>query len=199
DMKKPFDWRQITIPKDDFNLELIGGKKNDTSATDIAISDYLVGMLQALKLKSRVVVGPEFIEIEWFPDESSADPFESAITLLRKGKYDEGVFLLRAVIESNPDDIDALYNLGMALSDMGQTEQAIEYLSRATNLAPEFTNAHIALGVAYVERTDSRKHKSLLRKPTNRNPIIHSRLAILPASTSKPIKFHWRSRFLKNP
>ena len=89
-------FKQVT-PKDDFDLSLFGGRKKSVSETDIAISEYLTALLQSLKLESRIIVGPEFIEIEWLPNESVGDPLESAMSLLRQGKYDEGIFLLRAV------------------------------------------------------------------------------------------------------
>ena len=144
-MKQPFNWAKIVTPKDDFDLSLIGGRKKSVSETDIAISEYLTTLLQSHKFESRIIVGPEFIEIEWLPNESVGDPLESAMSLLRQGKYDEGIFLLRAVIETNSDNVDALYNLGMALSDLGQTQEAIDLLSHLTVLSPDFTNAFVAL------------------------------------------------------
>ena len=51
-------------------------------------------------------------------------------------------------MSDRPNDVNLLYNLGMALSDTGQLDDAVNHLRRAVMLAVDFTNARVALGVA---------------------------------------------------
>ena len=45
---------------------------------------------------------------------------QGAIRLLQAGRLAEGVPLLEAALLADPGNEDALYNLGMALSDLGR-------------------------------------------------------------------------------
>lgn len=85
----------------------------------VAISKQLTEELSAFGAKARIIVGPEFIEIEWDPT-SKIDIVGAAVKLLQSGNYRSAVPLLQNVLATDPDNTVALFNLGMALSDQGQ-------------------------------------------------------------------------------
>ncbi|WP_404310574.1 tetratricopeptide repeat protein [Neorhodopirellula lusitana] len=174
-MTESFDWRKIVIPKDDFDLSLLGLSsaeiaRLDTTGRDLAISKQITDMLVSLSLKARVVVGPELIEIEWRSESVNDDPIEAAIELLASGNYPEGVFLLRTLLKSDPENQSGLYNLGMALSDLGQTEEAISLLDRLVALSPTNENALVALGVAHSREGNIADASKALEKAYGLNP-----------------------------
>jgi Flp pilus assembly protein TadD len=61
---------------------------------------------------------------------------------------DKGIALLRVALERNPDDAGALFNLGMALGDRGETDGAITLLKRLVTIHPGHSEGWVALGVA---------------------------------------------------
>lgn len=79
---------------------------------------------------------------------------DDIIELLRSGKLVQAKSVLEDIIQKDPENIDALYNLGMCFTELGQPEKAIPLLTRCVYLKPDFTNAFVALGFAY-ERTNN--------------------------------------------
>lgn len=72
-----------------------------------------------------------------------------------------------------------LYNLGMALSDLGRLSEAVEHLSRACALAPALTNARVALGVALQRQRRTEEAVEVLREAVRldpENPWAHRNL-----------------------
>jgi serine/threonine-protein kinase len=53
-------------------------------------------------------------------------------------------------LKSDPNDVEALSLLGLALTDSGQHDQAIARLKRAIHVQPQYAPAHLNLGVAYL-------------------------------------------------
>lgn len=88
------------------------------------------------------------IHVRWTPSHVSENPFAYAINLLQKGELRKATPLLTTFLASDPDDLDVLYNLGMALSDLGELDKAKEHLSHLIKLSPQHTNGLVALGVA---------------------------------------------------
>ena len=62
--------------------------------------------------------------------------------------------LLRFLLSDDPDNPDVLYNLGMVLSDLGQTDEAIVRLRRLVVVAPDHVNGLVALGVALTAKRE---------------------------------------------
>jgi serine/threonine protein kinase/predicted Zn-dependent protease len=60
----------------------------------------------------------------------------------------EAVPFFRAALALRPESPSVLANLGMALSDSGQFDEAIAITNRALHLKPDFARAHNNLGVA---------------------------------------------------
>ena len=62
--------------------------------------------------------------------------------------------LMELLLSDSPDDTNILYNLGMALSDLGKLDEAIRYLRHLVDLAPDHVNGRVALGVALMRVDD---------------------------------------------
>jgi tetratricopeptide (TPR) repeat protein len=56
---------------------------------------------------------------------------EQAIAFLRDKRYDESVAAYEKILQINPDDMIALYNIACAYSLMGDKEKALQYLARS--------------------------------------------------------------------
>lgn len=112
----------------------------------------------------------ENIRVVWRPDDASEDPFEYALTLLKRGEFEEAIPLLESLLTANPNDPDLLYNLGMVYSDMGQIEEAIALLSRAVETNPESANSFVALGVAYQRNRQPSEALEALRNAIKLDP-----------------------------
>ena len=67
--------------------------------------------------------------------------------MLSDGRYAESIQLLRMLLPSRLADPVIHFNLGMALSDVGELKEAAQHLATTLELDPELTNARVALGV----------------------------------------------------
>jgi tetratricopeptide (TPR) repeat protein len=68
--------------------------------------------------------------------------------LLKDGKVDEAVQMLREAARANPDNEDVHYNLGLALARQGKTEDAMKEYQEALRIFPNYVEAHNNLGNA---------------------------------------------------
>jgi tetratricopeptide (TPR) repeat protein len=103
----------------------------------------------------QVGVDESRIRVSWRAKSGAPDPVERAIELLRSGDYAAGIRLLRLMRGIRPDDPVLLQNLGMALSDQGQMDEALEILRRAAQLDPGSANIKVGLAVAYSRKGDT--------------------------------------------
>jgi Flp pilus assembly protein TadD len=101
-----------------------------------------------------IAVEDDKIRVSWKASADKADALSEIIKKLRDGEYQEGIQLLRFLLPSREKDAAVRYNLGMALSDTGELDEAEEHLRKAVEIDPDFTEPKVALGVAL-----SRKHQ----------------------------------------
>jgi len=74
--------------------------------------------------------------------------FERAMQLLHAGDAAAAAEICRCSLETEPDDVDLLTLLGVALLDGRQPREALPVLQRAVALAPRFARARENLGQA---------------------------------------------------
>jgi len=103
-----------------------------------------------------------------------------------------------------PNDVNLLYNLGMALSDTGQLDDAVNHLRRAVTLADDFTNARIALGVALQRQGKNTEAIAVLNEAVNTdrdNPWAHRNLGacLAKAGRTEEALEHLRRATVLNP
>jgi tetratricopeptide (TPR) repeat protein len=87
------------------------------------------------------------IEITWKTNIGTS-PFERITHILREGNLEDGILLLELFLSDDPEDVNTLYNLGMAYSDKGNLERAIELLTKLVQQESGHINGRVALGVA---------------------------------------------------
>ncbi len=133
-----------------------GQRDPNSEEFGLAVSKQLTDEMLALGIKARIVVNSEFVEIEW-DSNSEVDLVTGCVNLLRKGMHQSAVPLLKGILAKRPDEQVVLFNLGMALSDLGQLDEAIGYLSRLVKLSPDKADAHISLAVALIRQGETAK------------------------------------------
>jgi protein O-mannosyl-transferase len=75
-----------------------------------------------------------------------------ALTFHQSAKYHDLISLYQATLAQNPKCWMAEYNLGLALKNQGQLDQAIAHYRNAINIWPDYVEAHYNLGGAYIEK-----------------------------------------------
>ena len=58
--------------------------------------------------------------------------------------------MLKRVVAAQPDNADALINLGLALGQAHEARDAVPFLERAIQLQPDNATAHQNLAAAYL-------------------------------------------------
>jgi len=79
---------------------------------------------------------------------------ESAIQHHRRGQFNEAITAYKSILSDEPNNVNILYHLGVALSDTKQWDDAIHYLSRAVAQQNNHAEAHNSLGYAYSGKLD---------------------------------------------
>ena len=74
------------------------------------------------------------------------------LTFHQSAKYHDLVTLYQVTLAQNPKCWMAEYNLGLALKNQGQLDEAIAHYRRAINIWPDYVEAHYNLGGAYIEK-----------------------------------------------
>jgi tetratricopeptide (TPR) repeat protein len=189
--KMPSDPRpnKVLIPIDSFDSNLLTPGKRDPRSPDYGlwIQEHLTKEFADFGIDTRIIVGPELIEVEW-SSEGGENLVDRAVKLLSNGDYDRGIRLFRAVQTIDPENEAMLFNLGMALSDKMELVEAIELLTKLVHLNPTSSNGFISLGVA-LSRAGQMEHAIVnLRKACEldpENPYVHRNLGGLLTKTGK--------------
>lgn len=85
------------------------------------------------------------------------DPMASvykAVALQRLNRSDEALLVIGAVLQLQPDSVEALHVKGTVLSGLGKNEEALSFYLRAIELNPKFASALSDVGVIYASRGD---------------------------------------------
>ena len=138
------------IPLEQFDLRLLpaSARTVGTEAFRDAVVAFFQSELKRYADRIQVLVDQKFIRVSWVPKGASFDPVEQGIDRLKEGDYVRGIQILRLIAKVRPNDPVINYNLGMALSDQGELNDAIDHLTRAVEAEPEGANVAVALGVA---------------------------------------------------
>jgi tetratricopeptide (TPR) repeat protein len=152
--------RKLTLSIDDFDRQLLpasvrGGKP---AVRHDAMSDFVRKQFRKLGGRiQKVEYTPSEMQVTWLQDLQAGDPIYPVADMLNRGQRAEGVILLRLLLSDQPDNPFILYNLGMALSDAGKLDEAIDYLDRLRDVDPTHVNGRVALGVALLRHGDDER------------------------------------------
>jgi tetratricopeptide (TPR) repeat protein len=91
--------------------------------------------------------------------------FNLGLALARHGWQEAAIRAFASVLEAQPQDADAIYNVGTLLMTQGKErlDEAISYFREALRLEPDAADVHFALGLTLVERGDTNQGLSELR------------------------------------
>jgi outer membrane protein len=76
----------------------------------------------------------------------------------------QGVAMLKEVLETDPKNELALFNMGMLSIQSGQDEKAINWLSQLVAVNPKHTQGTLLLGLAYMNTDQKKKAKEQFEK-----------------------------------
>ena len=144
-----------------------------TPATDVfshEVSRFFQKEFAAFKGRAQIVVDATKIEVSWHADPTQPLPMQLVKRKLEAGEYAEAIQLLEKLRHYQPDDAAILYNLGMALSDMGKLDQAEQVLRHAVDVAPDHVNARVALGVVLARKGQHAEAIPVLREAVAQEP-----------------------------
>ena len=162
--------------------------------TDLIRSEY-----RRLGGRAQVVIDAAAgtIRVTWSPGAGQPDPLAVAVAKLAKGEPAEAIRILELLRFQRPDSLLVFHNLGMAMSDSGRLDLAVQYLAKALDLDPDHADSLVALGVALARLERFSEAIVALRRAVERdgdNPWAHRNLGacLLSAGRTEEAERHLR-------
>ncbi|MCZ8218847.1 MAG: tetratricopeptide repeat protein [Acidovorax sp.] len=139
----------FTLPVERFDLNLLPSEARNigSAAFKTAVVAYFAEQYASKSQQAVVAVDDHDISVLVLPSDS--DPLEFVMTMLQSGHIKEAVPYLETLAKASPDNVQVLYNLGIAYSELSQFDEAIIRLKRAVKLDPTHAHAWTGIGVAY--------------------------------------------------
>ncbi|HRI15505.1 MAG TPA: tetratricopeptide repeat protein [Verrucomicrobiota bacterium] len=161
---------QFTLPTESFDLTLLPEDARDPQSPRFAdaVGSFFQQQFCDLGVDGVVQVSPQAISVGW--TSRAGDPVKDAVALLQRGQLREGVQLLELIRRRQPNSEDALYNLGLGLSELGNFTRATEILRQLIQLAPNHVHGLVALGVALGRSGESETALQFLQRAVELAP-----------------------------
>jgi len=107
--------------------------------------------LDAAKQKELAKKARSLFEVVLEEDPTNLDAkTKMAMTFLSEPNPMQGILMLRDVLAQDPKNELALYNMGMLSIQSGQYDKAAERLEELVKINPNHTQAHLLLGIAWM-------------------------------------------------
>ena len=74
----------------------------------------------------------------------------------------QGILTIRSVLEINPDNVDASYQLGLFSVQTGQLEKALQRFKKVLELQPDHAEAMLQLANVYIQTDNAAEARPLL-------------------------------------
>ncbi|MEE9910935.1 MAG: tetratricopeptide repeat protein [Deltaproteobacteria bacterium] len=94
-----------------------------------------------------------------------------ALLLIKDGKIDAARDMLADFLQSDPQNREALFNLGLCHGELGDPENAVRTLSECVKHHPDYSNAYVALGYAHSLLRQNGPAKENLLKALELDPL----------------------------
>ena len=105
---------------------ILGGKYGDAAQADAAVKDYQV-----------------VAELTDDPVKKKEYTLKGAKVLFESGKVEESITAYQKILETDPENTDVLYELGLAYANVAKFQESANTLQKFLDKAPE-TNPHVA-------------------------------------------------------
>jgi tetratricopeptide (TPR) repeat protein len=178
---------------EDFDRSLLGNPPPVVCSDDFksSIADFFAKQFVGFGGKARVIIddAARVIEVLWTKDTNWKDPKQKALALLNSGQIKQSLPILTTLYHRDPGDVDTLYRLGLAYSELGQYQQATDLLEKAVELAPDHVHALVGLGVAEIAAGNPLVAEEWLRKAIQLEPSNRWALRNLAGALIKQQRF----------
>ena len=167
-MSQEDDFCKFEVSLEEFDLSLL--PEAGISGREASIKKFFEDQLRSTATDYSVAIEEGTVRVTWRKSSIRPDALDQAVSALRKGDYASGVQILEFLVPSRSEDAMVHYNLGMAYSDLGKLDLAIEHLSQALKIDKNLVNAKVAIGVAYARKNDSERSASILKEAVLEDP-----------------------------
>ncbi len=89
---------------------------------------------------------------------------------LKKKNYKRAIELFRQVMENDPTNPTAYFNLGLAYMELGDMENALSHMEQAVLLAPENIHIHLYIAKVLVQKGETEKGQKVLESIIEEKP-----------------------------
>ena len=130
--------------------------------------------------RSHVLI---LLALSWICVQQPADTterFNRAVELQRQGALKEAAAEYKALLEANPNYVEALGNLGSVLSRLGRYEESVDAYERALKLAPQLIRLLLNLGIAHHRAGQFEKAVDVLQRVLEKDPAALQALPEAP-------------------
>jgi tetratricopeptide (TPR) repeat protein len=181
---------EVQLALAEFDRSLLPESQRDLQGDEFrsAVQDHLSAEFLGEGGAAEVVVTQDRIIIRWSASAEAKSLTERGIDYLKEGDYANGIATLRLALQRDPTDGAALFNLGMALSDKGALDEAVNFLKQSVEATPGHAHSWVALGVAHARMGDDDSAINSLRKAVELNPqdgYSHKNLGALLSKSSQ--------------
>ena len=138
--------------------------------------------MQKVEIPTVTLVSQELVQKEKRLQEMRG-AVKEVVEKIGQKDYDGAISLLKATLEKDPKDANALYFIGMCYARKKMYPEAVEALTQVTQLIPEFPPAHFELAICYQQQNDLDKalehyQKTLDLDPNNPDAAYNSGLIL---------------------
>jgi len=99
-----------------------------------------------------------------------------AMTYLSTSNPMQGIMMLREILEEDPGNENAIFNLGVLSMQSGQYDKAVERFTKLVEINPEHVQGQFFLGVSLLETGNKEKAKQQFKlvKKLDKDPAIQA-------------------------
>jgi tetratricopeptide (TPR) repeat protein len=116
------------------------------------------------------------------------EQIEQSLQLIRSARYDDAIELLTEILAEEPQNLQALLNVGIAYTESGHNDQAIQALSYYIRFDETNDEAWEALGCAHLRKgewTEAETYLERARKINPGNGSVLRNLSVLLSQTGR--------------
>jgi tetratricopeptide (TPR) repeat protein len=165
--QQPFSFK-LPIERFDLNLLPPHARNIGTDAFKDAVIAYFVGQYADKSGTTVVTVDDQQISVQTF--ELGSSPLDFAVGMLKAGQIKEAIPFLESMAKTDGSNVQLLFNLGIAYSELGQYDEAIIRLKKAVQINPLHAHAWTGIGFAYQRMGKSEQAVEPMTKAVEAEP-----------------------------